>query len=262
MQSIDSKNEIGRWASEELRFVHRKDALQAEVGAAMLDADPGMEAADDERVARLLSEVRGCEVAIKAARQRRSEALHAKRAAEIKTIQDRRADLEKEQAALSAKVERHRKALVELLGTEITIVLAIPGRQSTLQSLAAQILGLDARVRRHEELLPDSGTIAVDNATATDSLTEALAAFEGIIPPMESVLEWAKACEPVPGTFRDLPRNFRMVWTAAGIDPQQSSVFVEALCVPGLIGTYSNRPVGLNLGSGTFRATKPKSAAF
>jgi hypothetical protein len=263
MQSIESKSEIARWTSEELRFVHRKEVLEAEVGAAMLDADSGVETTADERVARLLSEQRGCEVAIQTARQRRSEALQAKRAAEVKAIQDRRADLEKEQAALLGKVERHRKALVELLGIEITLVSVIPGRHSTVQSLAVQISGLDERVRRLEEPVPNFGMVAVDNVRTIDALIEALAAVEGVIPPLENVLAWAKACEPVPGeAFRDLPRNYRLFWTAAGIDTQQSSIFVESLCVPGPIGTYSNRPMGLNLQSGTFRATKPQSAAF
>ena len=98
--------------------------------------------------------------------------------------------------------------------------------------------------------------IDVDNAASIDPLIEALAVFEGVIPSMESVLEWAKACKPVPGeTFRDLPRNIRLVWKAGEIDPEQSSIFVEALCQPGPIGTLSNRPVGLDIQSGTFRAT-------
>jgi len=35
MQTLEQKNEIARWASEEVRFVHRKEALEAEVGAAI-----------------------------------------------------------------------------------------------------------------------------------------------------------------------------------------------------------------------------------
>jgi len=265
MQSIESKSESARWASEELRFVHRKETLQEELGAAMLDADPVVNPTEDERLARLLAEQRGCEVAMKTARQRRLDAIQAKRAAEIKVLQDRRSDLEKEQAALSAKVEKHRKALVELLGIEVVIVPAVPSQRSTVQSLGFQIGALDEKMLRLQEPLPDFGTIDLMNVTGIDPLIEALAAFEGITPPMESVLEWAKACEPVPGeTFQDLRRNICLVWAAGEIDPRQSSIFVEALCQPGLIGICSNRPVGLHLESGTFRANRSalKPAVF
>ena len=265
MQTLEQKNEISRWASEEVRFVHRKETLEAEVGAAMLDAGPDASTVSDERLARVLTELRGCEEAIKAARQRRLEALQAKRAAEIQAVQNRRADLAKEQEALSAKVEKHRKALVDCLDVEITIMNSSPGRFSKLQALGLQIGGLDEKTLRLQEPFPDFGTLDVSGAVSIDTLLDAVAAFEGIIPPMASVLEWAKACEPVPGeTFGDVPRAFHLVWAQGEIDRAQSNIFVEAFCRPGPIGTYSNRPVGLDLQSGTFRANRPvlKPAVF
>jgi hypothetical protein len=72
---------------------------------------------------------------------------------------------------------------------------------------------------------------------------------------MQRLLDWAKSCEPVPGeTFGAMPRSFHLVWANGEIDCQQSTVFVEGLCSPGPIGMYSNRPRGIDVASGTFRA--------
>jgi hypothetical protein len=260
MKLDELKLEIARWAKREADLVRQKEVVEADAGLAMLDAEPGAGAEGHERLARTLTELRATEAALKAARSRRLEAIHAKRAAEVEAAESRRADLEKEQAALSAKIEKHRKALVELLGIEVMIVPATPARPSILQSLALQTHGLDQQVQRLRAPLPDSGTIDVENVVSVAPLIEALAAFEGVIPPMERVLNWVKSCEPAPGeTFGDLPRDIRLVWAAGEIDLQRSSIFVESLCQPGPIGIYTNRPVGLNIESGTFRTTRPLS---
>lgn len=252
MKIDELKLEITRWTKREAELVHQKRAFEAEAGSAMVDAEPGAGKEGKDRLERALTSLRAAEVALKTARQRRTEAIHATHAAEIEALETRRMDFEKEQAALSAKVERHKKGLMELLGIEVMIVPAMAGRPSTLQTLGLHISGVDGQIERLQKPLRDNGTVDVDNAVSIDPLIEALGTFDGVIPPMESLLHWAESCEPVPGeTFRDLPRTFRLTWNAAEIDPQQSYIIVDALRCPGLE-------------TGMFRATKSsmKPAVF
>lgn len=55
-------------------------------------------------------------------------------------------------------------------------------------------------------------------------------------------------------TFGAMPRSFHLLWANGEVDCQQSSVSVEELCSPRPIGMYSNRPLGIHIASGTFRA--------
>lgn len=230
MKIDELKLEITRWTKREAELVHQKHAIEAEAGSAMVDAEPGAGKEGKDRLERALTELRAAEVALKTARQRRIEAVHAKHAAEIEGLESRRMDLEKKQAALSAKVERHKKELAELLGIEVVILPAMAGRPSTLQTLGLQITGVGDQIERLQKPLKDSGMLDVENAGSTDPLIEALGAFDGVIPNMERVLAWADSCEPVPGdTFGDLPRTFRLTWNAGEIDPQQSYIIVNAL---------------------------------
>jgi hypothetical protein len=193
------------------------------------------------------------EAGIEAAQSQHMDAVRANRANQIRTLQDRRAVLEREWSALSGEIESHKKALIQLLGVDVTITTG-PGRCSNLVDRGLKIRGLDDQIRRLQEPFPDTGVVDVENATTIDPLVEALASFEGSIPPMASVLDWMSAVEPVPGeTFRDLPRRIHLVWANGDIDCQQSTVFVEALCTPGMIGIYSGKPRGVNIESGTFR---------
>jgi len=254
MNIEEMKTNISTWAKRELDLVRQSQTLAAAAAAAVLDSEPNQDPASDSRRTRALAELRGAEEAIQVARRRRLQSLQAKRTTEIQSLRDRRADLEKENAALSAEIERHRRELAELLGVQVVITTAA-GMYSRLHTVGHKIGGVNDHIRRLEKPLPDSGVLDVQDASSIGPLIDALAAFEGAIPPMESLLEWAAAVEPAPGeTFRDLPRTFHLVWANDVIDYQQSSIFVGSLCSPGPIGIISNRPVGINIASGTFRA--------
>jgi len=231
MNIDELKTNISTWAKRELDLVRQSQALAAAAAAAVLDSEPNQDPAGDSRRTRALAELRGAEEAIKVARRRRLEALQTKRMAEIQSLRDRRADLEKENAALSAEIERYRRELAELLGVQVVITTA-PGMYSRLHTVGHKIGGVNDHIRRLEKPLPDSGVVDVQDATSIDPLIDALATFEGAIPPMASLLEWANDV----------------------IDYQQSSIFVGSLCSPGPIGTYTQKPMGVDLRSGTFYA--------
>lgn len=256
MNTEEMKQEIVRWAKREVELALREQAVEAQAGAAILDAEPdsGSDAPDGRDSG--LAELRAIAAAVREAQRRRMEAIRAKQAAEVQGFEERRADLEKEHAAVSAKVEKHKKALTDLLGVEVAIMPAVPGTVSRQQALQVQIGNLRSKVAwLHDSAIPSSGTVDVQKVTSVDPLIDELAMFEGAIPPMQRVLDWAKSCEPVPGeTFGAIPRSFHLVWANGEIDCHQSSVFVEGLCSPGPIGIYTNRPTGIDIASGTFRA--------
>src|ERR1035438_2138617 len=256
MNTEERTQEIVRWAKREVELALREQAVEAEAGAAILDAEPDSGGDAPDRRASGLAELRAIAAAVREAQRRRMEAIRAKHAAEVQEFEERRADLEKEHAALSAKLEKHRKALSDLLGVEVAIMPAVPGTLSRQQALQVQIGNLRNKVAwLQDTAIPSSGTVDVQKVTSVDPLIDELAMFEGAIPPMQSVLDWAKSCEPVPGeTFREMPRSFYLVWADGKIDYGQSRVFVEGLCSPGPIGMYSNRPMGIDVASGTFRA--------
>ena len=254
MNTEEMKQEIVRWAKREVELAHREQVIEVEAGTAMLDVDSGGDTPDRRDSG--LAELRAIAAAVREAQRRRMEAIRAKHAAEVQEFEERRADLEKEHAALSAKLEKHRKALSDLLGVEVAIMPAVPGTLSRQQALQVQIANLRNKVAwLQDTAISSSGTVDVQKVTSVDPLIDELAMFEGAIPPMQSVLDWAKSCEPVPGeTFREMPRSFYLVWADGKIDYGQSRVFVEGLCSPGPIGMYSNRPMGIDVASGTFRA--------
>ena len=256
MNTEEMKQDIVRWAKREVELALREQAVEAEAGAAILDAEPDSAGDAPDRRDSGLAELRAISAAVREAQRRRMEAIRAKHVAEVQGYEERRADLEKEHAALSAKVEKHRKTLTELLGVEVSIMPVVPGTLSRQQALQVQIGNLRNKVAwLQDAAIPSSGTVDVQKVTTVDPLIDELAMFEGAIPPMQRVLDWAKSCEPVPGeSFGEMPRSFYLVWANGEIDYQQSSVFVEGLCLPGPIGMYSNRPMGIDVASGTFRA--------
>lgn len=256
MNAEEGKQEVVRWTKREAELARQEQVIEAAAGAAMVDTEPGASNDSPDRLAHGLAELRAINAAVREAQRRRTDAIRAKQAAEVQAVEERRADLEKEHAALSVKVEKHRKTLTELLGVEIAIMPAVPGTISRQQALQVQIGNLTNKVVWLQgAAVPTGGAISVHDATSVEALIDELAMFEGAIPPIQRVLDWAKSCEPVPGeTFGEMPRSFYLVWADGEIDCQQSSVFVERLCLPGPIGTYSNRPMGINVASGTFRA--------
>jgi hypothetical protein len=256
MNTEEMKQEIVKWAKREVELARQEQAIEAEAGAAMLDAEPDSGGDASNRRDSGLAELRAIAAAVREARRRRVEAIRAKRAAEAQGFEERRADLEEEHAALSARVEKHRKALTDLLGVEVAIMSMMPGTLSRQQALQGQIGNLTDKVAWLQgAAIPTAGAIDVQDATSVEALIDELATFEGAIPPMQRLLDWAKSCEPVPGeTFGAMPRSFHLVWANGEIDCQQSTVFVEGLCSPGPIGMYSNRPKGIDVASGTFRA--------
>jgi len=254
MNTEEMKQDIVRWAKREVELALREQAVEVEAGTAMLDVDSGGDTPDRRDSG--LAELRAISAAVREAQRRRMEAIRAKQVAEVQGFEERRAGLEKEHAALSAKVEKHRKTLTELLGVEVAIMPVVPGTVSRQQALQVQIGNLANKVASLQgTAIPTAGAINVHDATSVEALIDELAMFEGAIPPMQRVLDWAKSCEPAPGeTFGEMRRSFYLVWTDGEINCQQSSVFVEGLCLPGSIGTYSNRPMGIDVASGTFRA--------
>jgi hypothetical protein len=256
MNTEEMKQDIVRWAKREVELALREQAVEAEAGAAILDAEPDSAGDTPDRRDSGLAELRAIAAAVREAQRRRMEAIRAKQVAEVQGFEERRAGLEKEHAALSAKVEKHRKTLTELLGVEVAIMPVVPGTVSRQQALQVQIGNLANKVASLQgTAIPTAGAINVHDATSVEALIDELAMFEGAIPPMQRVLDWAKSCEPAPGeTFGEMRRSFYLVWTDGEINCQQSSVFVEGLCLPGSIGTYSNRPMGIDVASGTFRA--------
>jgi hypothetical protein len=248
-----TKTESAKLAWREIQLTRQRGSIEVEVGLLLANNEtPSGDAA--HRIARATAELQANDAGIKAAQTKRLDVIRSYREAEVRALQDRRAELEKERAALLTEIEKHKAALVDLLGVRVTIVTT-PGVYPKPDILWLKITGTDDQIRRLMEPLPNSGVVDVGRASTIDALVETLAAFEGVIPPMASVLEWMKAVEPVPGeTFRDLPRRIHLVWTGGKIDCQQSTIVVEALCAPGPIGIHSNKPRGVNIESGTFRA--------
>jgi hypothetical protein len=256
MKTDELKQEVVRWVRREVELTRQREAIEAEVGAAMVDAKPGASGDVSERAANEVAKLRAVTAALRETQRRRMEAIRANRAAELTDLEERRAAVEEEHAALAAKVEKFKKAFTDLLGVEIVLVTASPGMLSRLQRLEGQIGNLtEQALSVQNDAIPSAGTVDVQDATSVEALVDELALFEGAIPAMQSVLDWANSCEPVPGeSFGQLPRRFRLVWANGEIDREQSSIFVGELCRPGHIATYSDRPRGIDVKSGTFRA--------
>jgi hypothetical protein len=253
MTAEQTKTDLVKLAWREIQLTRERASIEREVGLLLVNNEtPSGDAAG--RIARATAELQANEAGIKASQTKRLELIRARRESEVRTLQDRRAEFAKERTALLSEIEKHKAALIELLGVGIAVVTT-SGSYSKPDVLGLKLTGLDNQIGQLQAPLSESGFVDIDNATTTDPLVEALAASEAIIPPMASVLEWIGAVEPVPGeTFRDLPRRIHLVWANGAIDYKQSTVVVGALCAPGRIGMYSGKPMGVNIESGTFRA--------
>jgi chromosome segregation ATPase len=251
MTAETAKSEIGNLTWRELELVRQKPTLEREVGLLALNNDAASSGVA-ERLECASAKLRANEAGIKTAQVDRLSAIRAKREAEISALQARRAEIQKEVATLKSKIESHQNALTDLLGVPVTITTP-PSVWSRLLTLEHKIAGTDNQIHQLQKPLPDSGAVDVESATTNEALIETLAAFEGLIPQMESTLKWLEAVE-FGRPLADRPRRIHFVWASRTINYQESYIFVESMCGPGPIGIYSNKPRGIDARSGTFYA--------
>ena len=214
MNTEEMKQDIVRWAKREVELAHREQVIEVEAGTAMLDVEPILAAMHPivgivgwPNFARSRSGSGGAA----AGAWRRSGPNTWPKSRGSKSA----AQISKKNMPPSLRNWRStgRRSPI-CCGVEVAIMPAVPGTLSRQQALQVQIGNLRNKVAwLQDAAIPSSGTVDVQKVTSVDPLIDELAMFEGAIPPMQRVLDWAKSCEPVPGeTFREMPRSFYLVW--------------------------------------------------
>jgi hypothetical protein len=255
---------IAKYAAKEIELTAHKKVKIADVataeaaaGGAYLDGTPGEHL---DRVLRLQAEVRAIGMAIDTCRARRADAVFEKREADIAALRKRVDGLKQERETLTAKVEKHTKALGELLGIEVGIVATTPGQTSRLQQLQVQAGGLEEKIDRLQGgALPPASMVDLQDSLATaDEVAMAVLTDESSCPTAAAVQQWYADCARASHQpFGEHSRRIYLVWTNGEIDYERSYIDVFDFCRPsGALSIHTGQPL-LNLASGTFRARKP-----
>jgi chromosome segregation ATPase len=221
MTTDQAKEEIVKWGRREIELARRKQTIESSVASEMLDPGPDTIAADNDRIGRAAVELRAISLAIGTAQERRAEALKEMRETRIRGVQDRIDALRKELAALSTRVDEHKKALGELLSTPVEIVCAIPGQRSRLQQMYVMIQGLTDQLTSLELTpIPSNGTVDLMDSTATaDEVALSVLSSDSACPTAEAVLAWFAGFGETGGQ-----RCVYLVWRDGQIDLKASYV--------------------------------------
>lgn len=238
--------EIQRYAAKTLELlVRRRLAVEAvttaerAAGESLLDAIEGTSVPMDT-VLKTRAELSAIDAGIVACRKRRLQAITTKCAGEGVGLRKQVAQLQAELEKLEAKTLVHIRAITELQGRDFT---AVPTATSSGLPRSAQlqneISGLEARAEALErEPVPTSGSVDLSDQTGTDALVGAVLRFEGDVPSVPEILDWAASCDR--GRFGNNARRFYLSWKNGVIDQQESYTQVAALArfAPGyLIGS-------------------------
>jgi hypothetical protein len=236
--------EIIALGQREVELLHERQAkasqlkeAEAEAGVAYLDSQP---TGAVDQVLKLQAEIAAIGRAMGVCQLRRLDAIRSKWKIEARELQRQAAEKQRELGNVEAKTGKLLAQLSEIEGVvynpEILLrqgdadgQLLVPG-SARLRAEVDHLQGSASELEQRD--LPKAGNIDIQDASNVDVLLSALARHEGYTPSIESVLNWAVACETAaaPRTFGDNKRRFRVIWDAAGrIDPRHSYVFVKAL---------------------------------
>jgi chromosome segregation ATPase len=221
MTTDQAKEEIVKWGHREIELARRKQTIESSVASEMLDPGPDTIAADTDRIGRAAVELRAISLAIGTAQERRAEALKEMRETRIHGVQDRIDALRKELAALSTRVDEHKKALGELLSTPVEIVCAIPDQRSRLQQMYVMVQGLTDQLTSLELApIPSTGTVdLMDSAATADDVALAVLSTDSTCPSAEAILAWLASFGETVGK-----RRVCLVWRDGQIDLKASYV--------------------------------------
>jgi len=269
---------IDHWAQKELGLTRRKlelqnslEAVEAEAGAALLDAEEADNGAGGsnyagslDRLNRARAEVHALAAAIAMCRVRRVGAIKAARAAEAVALRKEASDKSREMSSIEAKTSKLLEQVADLEGCEYR-----PAGAPRSSILRDEVARLQRAAQDIEQAgIPDTGVVDVGDVDGVPGGAEvalAVAMFPAVGPSVERVLDWFSGCEAsavatTHSGFGDLPRRVRIVWTAEeGIDVKQSYVFCAAKAAKRK-GNFPDSDECLDVGSGRFRANAPTIA--
>jgi hypothetical protein len=270
-------NDVERYAAKEIELMGRRlqaveaiTAAEQAAGTALLDGDGEATSAPVEAVIRASAQVSAIDSAVRTCRERRLEAIRAKRRGDAAELRKQILELREQLEKLEAKIAKHVAAISELQGVPFVALSASAwNKASCSQELQSQSTSFEIRAAALEaDQLPQAGSVDVENVTTVDELVLAVLRHESDGPSAESISAWALGCEKHgrlsrmgrgmdQRDFGDSLRNYHLVWRNGVIVYDESRTQVPEI-IRTEPGKYSGRPIA-DPGSDIFRCPAPAS---
>ena len=268
-------NDITYYADREVELLKRLRAADQRVaeaeraaGTAYLD-DPDASSGAVDAVVRAKTERSAIIAALDVNRQRRLEAVAAKRTADARALRQQAADIATEIKTVEAQVAERVSEINALLATQIYFTPGVGQPLPRTQTLAAQVDHLTHRAEALEVPTPRHGHVDLADVTSVDALIAAMLRHPSEVPTVAEVIDWhgridhddasaARAIHEVvrtPIDFGDRPRRYRLAWKDSKVD------YANSFCEDQSLGRKTESSltgaVLIEAGSFTFRATPP-----